>query len=443
MSERLTFMSDDRYRDLINAADECIDLIKVGADEHEALRQLVDKYDLSPHEARLVAHAVNNSRQVALLQNGDRDGFAVGMVAFQVIDPERVMRTIDTSGKVIAISDDDDDDAETRGADDTSSDRDHHAAASYDTHTAKQAAEAIRSRLAEQEAVDRVQQLKQAWQIPDALPYLCYEPEDTSDEYAQLLADEARTKYAHALHCAHEAIDSVRDAIEIGEVSPQRVAELCAYAGIDAAVTAAIVGGRELVKQAGASEDRVQVTEDEFHVVQLAEYAERMIKHAIDCLAVSQAMQRCAFEKAAAVASDMVAYSVPSVASFDALFSSLVPTPSVIDAAISAVEDEEERKEVLKAVRNVKNRTVSRSEALDAAIEASDDLNMLFNDEVLKKAPPLMVIKSYQRAKSLPVELSKPDLLAFVRQDVSSNFAVPLDLLLKIRRSRERTDDED
>jgi len=67
MSEKL--MSDERHEHLLKSAEETVGLMNIGIDPNAALAKVAEDKNLNDHEVDVVAHAVNNSKQLAYLQN--------------------------------------------------------------------------------------------------------------------------------------------------------------------------------------------------------------------------------------------------------------------------------------------------------------------------------------------------------------------------------------
>jgi hypothetical protein len=85
MSEKL--MSDERHEHLLKSAEETVGLMNIGIDPNAALAKVAEDKNLNDHEVDVVAHAVNNSKQLAYLQNNDGDDREG---EFPLIDPENV-----------------------------------------------------------------------------------------------------------------------------------------------------------------------------------------------------------------------------------------------------------------------------------------------------------------------------------------------------------------
>lgn len=64
-------MSDARHSQLVKAAEECIDLMNIGSEPNSALRHVKKAFELNDNEVTLVSHAVNNSKQLSHLQSND------------------------------------------------------------------------------------------------------------------------------------------------------------------------------------------------------------------------------------------------------------------------------------------------------------------------------------------------------------------------------------
>lgn len=82
-------MSEQRQQDLMKVAEETIGLMNIGVDGEAALRKLSEDKLLNDHEVELVAHAVNNSKQLHHLQTAapeDREK------TFEVINAKNITK---------------------------------------------------------------------------------------------------------------------------------------------------------------------------------------------------------------------------------------------------------------------------------------------------------------------------------------------------------------
>ncbi len=83
----IPLMTDERQGQLMKAAEATIGLMNIGVDGNAALAKVAADQLMNEQEIDLVAHAVNNSRQLALLQTAkpeDREK------AFALVEPQRV-----------------------------------------------------------------------------------------------------------------------------------------------------------------------------------------------------------------------------------------------------------------------------------------------------------------------------------------------------------------
>jgi len=91
MTEQL--MSSARQDQLMKAAEETVGLMNVGVEPNAALSKIAKDNDMNDHEVEVVAHAVNNGRQLAHIQNSPEDDREK---EFPLIDPEKVRPHGDT-----------------------------------------------------------------------------------------------------------------------------------------------------------------------------------------------------------------------------------------------------------------------------------------------------------------------------------------------------------
>lgn len=86
-------MSDERHDQLLKAAEDTVGMMNIGVEPHAALAKVAEDSQMNAHEVEVVAHAVNNSRQLAHLQNSQGDDREK---EFPVIDPKNVRSHGDT-----------------------------------------------------------------------------------------------------------------------------------------------------------------------------------------------------------------------------------------------------------------------------------------------------------------------------------------------------------
>lgn len=66
---KLELMPDSRQYTLVKAAEECIDLMNVGVAPNAALKKVASDFGMNDKEVTLVSHAVNNAKQLSHLQS--------------------------------------------------------------------------------------------------------------------------------------------------------------------------------------------------------------------------------------------------------------------------------------------------------------------------------------------------------------------------------------
>lgn len=462
----LKLMSRSRHQALVKAAELCVELMENGADAIEAMKKAARDYNLNQNEIRLVSHAINNSRQVANLQDGESR-----LNEFSLIDPDAVYRQLDeedrqpvsvskikkaalihaSSQNVFAgqndhsVDDSEQNDSadlinvENMGFFDRTNDDDTNEADDEEP-TSLIAGEKIRRarndliKSSEYHAI-----LSKVFAIPaqTVIVETYVEPVDPEHVYRHAI-DSAREKYAEARDIMYEAIDRIHAAFDHAEIDPHRLIYLCKEAGISdfvLKVIAAPVMGR--LTEAGFVKVASQVyahlaSEDEFAFVQLAKLAEDMYEAASSWEAVHRHLKN---ELAAAEQSFMIGN-----LSASSIFASDVFQKKTAEAAID--DKSASFSSWFNTIPGNKYDFVAEKKYKPTEEYKYDEemvnhylqLQEVFADEVIRKYPPREIMNSYRRSQSLGYKLSLPEVIAFIRQDLSSRNAIPLDLYIKLDR---------
>ena len=136
----------------MKAAEDCIGLINVGVDPDHAMAKLARENDLNDKEVDLVSRAVNNSKQVAQIQNSEPDQRDAPFLLVNAASAKALARSL-----------------EQNGAPSTKAKQDQPDAVVIREDLAKQAADSYRldGTLFDQPVDRSVDLLKAAWAVPD------------------------------------------------------------------------------------------------------------------------------------------------------------------------------------------------------------------------------------------------------------------------------------
>jgi len=436
-------MSDSRYHELVKAAEECAGLMSIGIDPNAALTKVAEDHVLNDREVTLVSHAVNNSKQLAHLQETDgedREG------VFPVTNADEVIAERHRSGTL---------DKNTKAR--TEQPEAHEIGGRIDKTAAAQSR--YDDGYYRQEESDSLSLLKTAWDLnPVDRPRAEKElPMAVLGAYKHAI-DEGRAKYAAAREQAHTLLDQVmaafrqpgcpkfasvetaarrlgveQDLLDLaytlgrlehfgetrGEVKTAGVTYLDPATG---ALVQKILDVQNFLKEAAAADAAVQVLQDRRHAVsvKLSKTAEessdggskKKKKDDEGKYPFSAKVELKPFDMGQAEQTvSAMGLGADPVQTATTIFDQQAPEP----AGVAQIEQE-----VSQDMQNIDTRA---------------RLQSVMSDKYISGADLPDIIDAYNQAMSVNPRFGEAELVAYMRQALATNNAMPLDLLVRASKS--------
>lgn len=421
-------MSDRRHADLVKAAEECIDLMNIGAEPNAALRQVKKAFDMNDNEVVLVSHAVNNSKQLAHLQNGGENKGA----PFPLTD----------AGTTAGANSDADLDTL---ADDTKSEEGQPDAVEIADRVKKEALassyDVSRSyRKAAADTVDMVATLQAAWGKPGADMDVTdlSNPYDSVNEL-KIAAEQARTESVRYRDQACANLDKVAAAFTVSGGPSFAVFEKAAAAqGVTAELLeiiydlgpAALEQPRNMDKTAS---DRLYVSAEIMDLLKLAEAADAQWQQSADYEAARAHLASRIWSEEVKIAGgpmDIVSeLSGSSDGAGDATRGLLPLDPTNIADLTKVTPPSQD--DIAGAIGYKTQQQLQNS-------RARTQVESLMQDEFVGKHAVPEVVEAYNRAISVNPAFGDAEVTAFVRQDLASKGAVPLDMMVRASNAHQK-----
>lgn len=420
-------MSDRRHETLVKAAEECIDLMNIGAEPDAALRQVKKAFDMNDNEVVLVSHAVNNSKQLANLQSGGKDkGAPFPLTNADSVTGANSKADLDTLGVNTKAKEQEPDAIEI-------ADRVKKEAAAESYHM-KGSYRKIATATSEM-----VSTLQAAWGKPGA----DMDVTDLGNPYDNLnglkiAAEQARTEATRLRDQACANLDAAAHAFTVsGGPSFAAFEKAATAAGVTSELLdiiydlgpAALEQPRNLDKTAA---ERLFVTSDVMTLLKLAETADVQWQLSSDYEAARAHLldQIRTEEKKLAGPMDMLSdLASSSEGSGDATRGLLPLDPTNIAELTKASPAAEIDKTNLVGYKTQQQLQNSK---------ARTQLEGLMQDEFVGKHTIPEVAESYNRAMSVNPKFGEAEIAAFVRQDLASKNAMPLDLLVRASNAHQK-----
>jgi hypothetical protein len=457
-------MEDRRREELVKVASDCIELMNVGVDGDVALAKLAADNMMNDHEVELVAHAVNNSKQLAHLQTSkpeDREKpfplinvDSVKDIKSQPLQPE-TNADVNTGDRYGSQEEMGDTTADKQSAPD---------AVQINKKILKDAAASTyvekgdyRLRKA---AEDRVGILREAWGIQEVAgrqttpvnPYLKLAAFD-------VCIDEARTRAAGARNGCLSLLNKIAGELRRIDAPPFDRIEKAAHAeGVTPQLMDIIYEAAHLDTERPdltkvAADENFYVNEREYDIVKDCVRADTMFKEAAN----AKAAQGALIGKKKVAASAIGGKKEPK----DQEPSLMAPVPATFDVKADLGEIGKEIAEAPAAFGGLTSERVSEAAGLepDASAREIRDVRELISDEskselqdmeVRSTIEELMqdeyigghtlpeVVEAYNAAMSVNPNFGTAELVSYVRQHLATQGAVPLDLQLRAATAHKR-----
>jgi hypothetical protein len=440
----MNFMSDDRHAQLVKAAEDCIGLMNIGVDPDAALYKLAEDTVMTDKEVELVSHAVNNSKQLAHLQISDSEDRGKPFVLTNVNKVLELRKETNDRGRNASDQKKDQPDAVEikKNLDKTA------VAASY--------VEKSDYRKVASEKAD----LRALWDIKpvELQKYECDFPYAEAQQL-KLAADEAALQYLKARDEACAVVDELvyefrKTAAPKFEVF-EKAALACGVSPEYLDIIYNTAGLEKFNEKRGSAETKRQyISAELMELVKKAEHGDSCWQHAASCAAAKNVMidrkneaiaqvNKTAADKGGADSNSFfmdpvsikAEMSTSGLGDLGSLPSSFIGgmdpsamaselgglTPSDIKAGPATLDHSTRQ-----TMKNIQGRT---------AIES------LMQDQYVKGHSIADVVDAYNRAISVNPGFGEAELKSFIRQDLATRGAVPLDLML--RASKNRSDDSE
>lgn len=459
-------MSTERQAQLYKAAESTINLMNIGVEGNAALAKVAEDSGMNDNEVKLVAHAVNNSRQLAHLQSSDTDSKED---AFPLVDPDKVRphgelqpatnadpNTGDRYGSQEEPSNSADQKFHENDALDTKEEMDKQASASYE--------EDGDYRL-KADTPDYLSELRTGWAIDKTAGELPVsvgsDPFRKISKY-RIAIEEAECAYQKKMGECYSTIETVAGELRRTDAPAWEGIEKAAFSmGADKQTLGIIYGVSDVEKFGGKRADLTKVGSDRqfvddrtYQLAQLCVHANTLWKEASDVRAAGQEMRRRYKEAEAKLLkvsnaggnkprepnkphdpfeSGHVSGRVDSGKMLSELGSEIDKTMDMLpeDTIQSAVMDvgtagpEKSLEEVL---------PIEMRQSM-ADLDSRVELKEIMKDPGIKGANPLDVIEAYDQVKGLNPNLAKSEIISFIRQHLATDGGVPLDLQLRASRA--------
>lgn len=455
----LKFMSDRRQSQLMKAAHDCLALINVKVDPNTALRKVAEDVGANDNEVVLISHAVNNASQLTHLQTAapeDKDK------PFPMTDASKVIGGSNNS-ELKPLS--------TEGKEDQPDGQE------LASNTVKEAADSLVV-TQDYRKVAQVEDLRKLWQL-DSIPTYAKTAKETELIEASKLwhqIDDAKMAAADLRDRADGLLGRAAD--ELRKVAAPRWAEVekaALLAGCDQAVLDLVYNGAKLASLREARYDASVKTAGVFvtspAVVKLASLIaeagvllnEAADKH-VEIDTLEGRLSACFRQSKVAGAdggnkdggnkggggtssfftSDPLQFGGVSAGSFDKANDL---TNSMLGGGSESAKGIAEMSSQLFTGGVAGDKPVQAK--LDAGVDqqlknigAREMIERMMGDEYIKGHSIADVVDSYNRAISVNPMFGEAELRAYIRQDLSTQGATPLDLMIRASKSHMKGGDE-
>lgn len=455
-------MSEERHMQLIKAAEETIGLMNIGIDGEAALAKIADDNVMNDHEVELVAHAVNNSKQLAHIQESapeDRDK------SFPVINSDGVRAQRQEPITNADVNTDDRYAPQEDMGDSTEQKQDENDSLDTQDKILKDAAATtwkspgdFRRRA---ETPDYATALREGWGLQETkVAHAEYENPNpyAKNDYIRIGIEEARVKAAEARNACEGALDKLAYTLRYASAPKFARLEKIAYAaGVSEATmnlvyhAAGLEGLDERLQEKTASEGRIYITSTENEYLQDCVRADTMWKAAADATAACRilserlATANAALDKVAADVGDRPPYYEGNLMGAPVNVSSTIDPGELGEPIGKAPEEFFAGEEAIRGALGTEGGgdeidTLEKALPQDVRqgmenLEGRATIEDLMQDEYIGGHSLPDVVDAYNAAISVNPDFahSKAQLISYMRQHLATKGGVPLDLQLKAR----------
>lgn len=412
----MQLMSDDRHEHLVKAAEECVDLLNLGSDPNAALRHVKRSFELNDKEVVLVSHAVNNSKQLAHLQSSDSKDKSS---PFPLTDADAVVG------------------ANSKADLDTPVDKPEQPDAVEIAERVKKEAVARTwenkdsYRFLGFDKVAALDELKTAWAVTSAPT-----PQDNDGNpydavsHLKIAADEARTEAVRLRDAAYASLEKIASAFLVGGAPSFAVFEKAATA---LNITPEVI---ELVYEMGPEAIGVARNQEKYAgermyvepridaLLKSAQAADEMWQQSANYEAARTHLLGQIRDEETKIAADAKDFLEP-VTKADDFAGSMLPSldPKSVESVTNVPTETKDVDVDYKTQQQLQNS------------KARARIQALMQDDYVGKQSLPEVVESYNRAMSVNPDFGDAEIMAFIRQDLASKGAVPLDLMVRSSQS--------
>lgn len=418
-------MSDQRHEQLVKAAEDCIDLMNLGAHPDAALRHVKRAFDMNDNEVVLVSHAVNNSKQLAHLQTASDKTTPCVLTNADAVTGANSKADMDTPGDQAEAK------AEQPDAVEIKDKVKKEAAAPSYTEEASYRKVAF-------DAQEAIATLRSSWGTPSAdMPVT-----DLSNPYdgitqVKIAAEQARTTASRLRDASCSCLDKVAEAlVTSGAPAFAEFEKVALAAGVTPELIDIIyeMGPAHLelprLQEKVASEGRLYVSPAMGELLKKAESADALWQESADYEAARQHLQQQIDEFERKTAAD-VTQALQDLEKAPQVAESLLPLDPEKVTALGPAK--------AAPVDNVENLIDYKTKQQLQNTRARSQIESLMQDDFVGKHEIPEVVESYNRAMSVNPKFGDAEVMAFVRQDLASKNAIPLDLMIRASNAHQKT----
>jgi hypothetical protein len=427
-------MPDERHATLVKAAEECIDLMNIGVEPNAALRKVAQDFGMTDKETTLVSHAVNNSKQLAHLQTAKEEDREKPFVLTNACS----VSGADSEAKIDTVANP----AKEKQPDAVEiADKVKSAAASY--------VETCNFRVVPTNDVEATTAaLRESWGLDKVGSTASPDYDDSNPYHAvnqlKIASDQASMEALRRRDNACALIDDV--ASQFIRTNGPNFAEFEKAAHVQG-ITEDIV---ELIYQQGpaglglprfdktaAVEGRLYVSPVVMELLKQAEEIDTLWQSSADYMAAQSVLNdqirdyEMKLAESPAVALDILENVTKSTrdtgGSIGELGLGQDPVGLLGEASGVTVKSEKGDADISQAVRQQRENARSK-----------DKVESLMADPYISKHPVPEIIDAYNRALSVNSDFGDAEIAAFVKQDLASKGAVPLDLMVRASQSHKK-----
>lgn len=430
----LELMPEARQHSLVKAAEECIDLMNVGVTPNAALKKVAADFGMNDKEVTLVSHAVNNARQLAHLQSssGEDKAKAVPLTNADEVIGANADSDLDTLTVNSAAA------AEQLGAENKAK----KTASALDSYSVRKSYRVAHGEMSDLDIV------KAAFAIEGVASTPVTDLSNPFNSVAplKLAAEEARTQATRFRDAANDGIEKVASEFIRADAPSFELFEVAAKtAGVSEDVIDLIYAyGPEAIDVPRASDvkvasDRLYVSSDVYRLVKAAQTIDvnwaTAAEHMAQQMNLESQLKEAEVKLGFGIADLSAISEMGAKTTRDALNDTkgllgLGEDPgTLLTGAAGAMDPEVPKKD---ADIHLKVRQELENSAARGRIES------LMRDPFVGKHPLPDIVEAYNHAMSVNPQFGEAEVGAFVKQQLASRGAMPLDLLLRASGNRDR-----